>query len=129
MQSTPKRKMTTPGLGETSKREKVTIREEDATPESRQNIVCPEPLVPDELAPVVGLFTEEELREPASEPGARRSGRRRGDEDRFAWSSVERASSRAREAGCLESASRSAVRLRALARRRHGHRRRHRGHR
>ena len=50
MQSTPKRKMTTPGIGETGKREKVTIREEDAAPESRQNISCPDPLVPDSLA-------------------------------------------------------------------------------
>ena len=52
MQSTPKRKMTTPGLGETGKRDKVTIREEDAAPESRQNISCPDPispLVPDAL--------------------------------------------------------------------------------
>jgi hypothetical protein len=45
MQSTPKRKMTTPGLGigDTGKREKVTIREEDLPPPSRQNITCPEP--------------------------------------------------------------------------------------
>jgi hypothetical protein len=50
MHSTPKRKMTTPGLGETGKREKVTIREDEAVPASRQNIVCPEPLVPDSLA-------------------------------------------------------------------------------
>lgn len=43
MQSTPKRKMTMPGLGETGKREKVTIREDDLPPEDRQNISCPEP--------------------------------------------------------------------------------------
>lgn len=53
MQSTPKRKMTVPGLGETGTRDKVTIREEEAPPESRQNISCPEPIapiVPDALA-------------------------------------------------------------------------------
>src|SRR5690349_15456809 len=66
MQSTPKRKMTTPGLGETSKREKVTIREEDATPESRQNIVCPEPLVPDELASKTTIRTATTTSKPPS---------------------------------------------------------------
>ena len=49
MQSTPKRKMTTPGIGESGKVEKATIREEDAPPASRQNISCPEP-APDVLA-------------------------------------------------------------------------------
>src|SRR5688500_5762906 len=49
MQSTPKRKMTTPGMGESGRVEKATIREEDAPPASRQNISCPEP-TPDALA-------------------------------------------------------------------------------
>lgn len=51
MQSTPKRRMTTPGLGERGARDqKVTIKEEEAVPVGPQNISCPEPLVPDALA-------------------------------------------------------------------------------
>lgn len=50
MQSTPKRRDTTPGLGERGARsEKVTIKEEEAVPVGRQNIACPEPLVPDAM--------------------------------------------------------------------------------
>jgi hypothetical protein len=66
MQSTPKRKMTSPGLGETGKREKVTIREEDAPPASRQNITCPEPLVPDALAAKATIRTSYESEKSAS---------------------------------------------------------------
>jgi hypothetical protein len=76
MQSTPKRKMTSPGLGATGKHEKVTIREEDAPPESRQNISCPEPLVPDALASRETIRTSHETslssKPPAS--GARKQG-------------------------------------------------------
>jgi hypothetical protein len=64
MQSTPKRKMTTPGLGETAKRDKVTIREEDLAPASRQNISCPEPLVPDALASRETIRTSTESSKP-----------------------------------------------------------------
>lgn len=43
MHSASKRKATMPGLGEraAARDEKATIREEDAVPESRQNIACP----------------------------------------------------------------------------------------
>lgn len=71
MQSTPKRRMTVPGLGETSKREKVTIREEDAPPESRQNISCPEPMagiVPDALASRETIRTSTDSSQPPSAP-------------------------------------------------------------
>lgn len=66
MQSTPKRRMTAPGLGETGKSEKVTIREEEAVPASRQNITCPEPLVPDELAAKQTIRTPYDSNQPAS---------------------------------------------------------------
>jgi hypothetical protein len=51
--------MTVPGLGETAKREKVTIREEDSPPASRQNISCPE-TVPDALASKATIRTSYE---------------------------------------------------------------------
>lgn len=75
MQSTPKRKMTSPGLGETGKSEKVTIREEDAVPVSRQNISCPEPLVPDALASRETIRTSgDSSKPPASGPAKKQSG-------------------------------------------------------
>jgi hypothetical protein len=71
MHSTPKRKMTSPGLGESGKREKVTIREEDLPPPSHQNITCPEP-TPDALASKATIRTsyEDELTSPSSKPPA-----------------------------------------------------------
>jgi hypothetical protein len=65
--------MTAPGLGDTSKREKVTIREEDAAPASRQNITCPEPLVPAALASRATIRTSTESSTPP-QSGARKQG-------------------------------------------------------
>lgn len=75
MQSTPKRKMTSIGLGETGKSEKVTIREDQAEPASRQNISCPEPLVPDALASRETIRTAgDSSKPPASGPTKKQSG-------------------------------------------------------
>lgn len=75
MQSTPKRKMTSPGLGDTGKSEKVTIREEEAVPASRQNISCPDPLVPDALASRETIRTSgDSSKPPASGPSKKQSG-------------------------------------------------------
>ena len=74
MQSTPKRRMTTPGLGEkTATRDKATIREEDAPPESRQNISCPEPLVPDALASRETIRTSTESSKPPQSGPAKKA--------------------------------------------------------
>lgn len=74
MQPTPKRKMTQPGLGETAKVEKATIREEEAVPASRQNISCPEPLVPDALASRETIRNyEEPSTPPASGPAPKKA--------------------------------------------------------
>lgn len=76
MHSTPKRRMTTPGLGATAKSDKVTIREEDAPPASRQNISCPEALVPDALASRETIRTSDETSQSSKPPasGARKQG-------------------------------------------------------
>lgn len=46
MDSGPKRRTTSPGLGAAKRAEKITLREEDAPPQSRQNIDCPPPSGP-----------------------------------------------------------------------------------
>ena len=75
MQSTPKRKMTTPGLGlgDTGKREKVTIREEDAPPESRQNISCPDRIAPDALASRETIRTSTDSSQPPQSGPAKKT--------------------------------------------------------